>query len=227
MTTSFSRSLPLRDAPGPAWGRRPPGPEPPRLPSPVRTDDAPRPREAARDALRLDAARAACVRCGLLITSLPLAALKFEEALGRLEEIVQTLERGDLSLDESLKAFEEGVKLSKNCLKLLDDAEKRVEILIGDHGHKRARPFDLGEAAGEPAAADPGDGGKVVARDLPRRSEGAGRQGAPGRPARPRRPPGPAPPGDPLQRVRGRQAHPADPRARGVRRRGRRRGPRH
>jgi exodeoxyribonuclease VII small subunit len=87
-----------------------------------------------------------------------MAALKFEEALGRLEEIVQTLERGDLSLDESLKAFEEGVKLSKSCLKLLDDAEKRVEILIGDQGHKRARPFDLGEAAGEPAAADPNDG---------------------------------------------------------------------
>jgi len=88
-----------------------------------------------------------------------MAALKFEEALGRLEEIVQTLERGDLSLDESLKAFEEGVKLSKNCLKLLDDAEKRVEILIGDQGRKRARPFDLGEEeAVKPAAADPGDG---------------------------------------------------------------------
>lgn len=74
-----------------------------------------------------------------------MAALKFEEALGRLEELVQTLERGDLSLDDSLKAFEEGVKLSKSCLKLLDDAEKRVEILLGESGRKRAQPFAVGE----------------------------------------------------------------------------------
>ena len=96
-----------------------------------------------------------------------MAALKFEEALGRLEEIVQTLERSELSLDESLKAFEEGVKLSKNCLRLLDDAEKRVEILLGDQGRKRLQSFELPEdgtasspsvSAGGPVMTGPGDG---------------------------------------------------------------------
>lgn len=82
-----------------------------------------------------------------------MAALKFEEALGRLETLVQTLERGDLSLDESLKAFEEGVKLSKSCLKLLDEAERRVDILLGESGRKKVRPFDTVDA--EPAEDDP------------------------------------------------------------------------
>ncbi|MCI0528813.1 MAG: exodeoxyribonuclease VII small subunit, partial [Nitrospira sp.] len=45
--------------------------------------------------------------------------LKFEEALGRLEEIVKTLEKGELPLEESLKIFEEGVRMSKTCLKML------------------------------------------------------------------------------------------------------------
>jgi exodeoxyribonuclease VII small subunit len=85
-----------------------------------------------------------------------MAALKFEEALGRLETLVQNLERGDLSLDESLKAFEEGVKLSKSCLKLLDEAERRVEILMaGEGGRKRVRPFpETDTAPAEDADAD-------------------------------------------------------------------------
>ena len=69
-----------------------------------------------------------------------MAALKFEEAMARLETIVSELENGDLPLDESLKIFEEGIKLSKACLKLLDDAERKVEILIQDKdGKKRIR----------------------------------------------------------------------------------------
>ncbi len=87
-----------------------------------------------------------------------MAVLKFEEALGRLEEIVQVLERSELSLDESLKAFEEGVKLSKNCLKLLDDAEKRVEILLGDQGRKRHQSFDLpDDGTGSSPSVSPAD----------------------------------------------------------------------
>ncbi|MFZ5861550.1 MAG: exodeoxyribonuclease VII small subunit [Nitrospirota bacterium] len=84
-----------------------------------------------------------------------MAVVKFEDALGRLETIVQTLERGDLSLDESLKAFEEGVKLSKNCLKLLDDAERRVEMLVGERGRKKTQPFPTDDADAE--TADAGD----------------------------------------------------------------------
>ncbi len=79
-----------------------------------------------------------------------MAALKFEEAMARLETIVSELERGDLPLDESLKIFEEGIKLSKTCLKMLDDAERKVEILIQDKdGKRRLRAYSLDDAVAE------------------------------------------------------------------------------
>jgi len=59
-----------------------------------------------------------------------MASLKFEASLTRLEALVRTLEQGDISLEESLKVFEEGVRLSKNCTKILNDAEKKVEMLM-------------------------------------------------------------------------------------------------
>jgi exodeoxyribonuclease VII small subunit len=74
-----------------------------------------------------------------------MAAIKFEDALARLETIATELERGDLPLDESLKIFEEGIRLSKTCLKMLDEAEKKVEILIQDKdGKKRLRAYSFG-----------------------------------------------------------------------------------
>ena len=74
----------------------------------------------------------------------PMAAIKFEKALSRLETIVTELEAGDLSLDDSLRIFEEGVKLSKTCLKMLDEAERKVEILVQDKdGRKRIQAFSL------------------------------------------------------------------------------------
>ena len=73
-----------------------------------------------------------------------MAAIKFEKALSRLETIVTDLEAGELSLDDSLRIFEEGVKLSKTCLKMLDDAERKVEILVQDKdGRKRIQAFSL------------------------------------------------------------------------------------
>lgn len=66
-----------------------------------------------------------------------MATLKFEDALARLENIVTELEKGDLPLNESLKIFEEGVKLSKTCLKLLDDAERKVEIIVQEKDGKK------------------------------------------------------------------------------------------
>lgn len=73
-----------------------------------------------------------------------MALLKFEDALARLETIVSELEKGDLSLDQSLKIFEEGIKLSKACLKMLDDAERKVEILVQDQdGKKRLQAYTL------------------------------------------------------------------------------------
>jgi exodeoxyribonuclease VII small subunit len=59
-----------------------------------------------------------------------MAAEKFETVLKKLEEVVRRLESGELSLDESLKAFEEGVKYAGFCTKKLDEAESRVEVLL-------------------------------------------------------------------------------------------------
>lgn len=74
--------------------------------------------------------------------------LKFEDAMTRLETIVTELEKGDLPLDESLKIFEEGIKLSKSCLKILDEAERKVEILIQERdGRKRLRASSFDEGA--------------------------------------------------------------------------------
>lgn len=75
-----------------------------------------------------------------------MAEKKFEEAMARLEEIVQDLEDGDLPLEESLKVFEEGTKLLKFCSNKLEEAEKRVSILIKESGGKRTEiPFELEE----------------------------------------------------------------------------------
>lgn len=69
--------------------------------------------------------------------------MKFEDALKKLEAIVDKLERGDLPLEASLKAFEEGVKLSRICTKMLDDAEKKIEILMKDESGKlKTEPFE-------------------------------------------------------------------------------------
>jgi exodeoxyribonuclease VII small subunit len=71
-----------------------------------------------------------------------MAEKKFEAALSRLEEIVQELEKGDLPLEQSLKFFEEGIKLSRICNKRLEEAERKVEILLKDKsGNVIAKPF--------------------------------------------------------------------------------------
>ena len=75
-----------------------------------------------------------------------MAPLKFEDALARLETIVAELEKGDLPLNDSLKMFEEGIKLSKTCLKMLDDAERKVEIMVQDKdGKKRVEAYSIEE----------------------------------------------------------------------------------
>lgn len=57
--------------------------------------------------------------------------MDFEKKLSRLEEIVSKMETGDLTLEESLKLFEEGVKLSRECNAQLAEAEQKVKLLIG------------------------------------------------------------------------------------------------
>ena len=56
----------------------------------------------------------------------------FEKALAELEELVETFEQGDLSLEESLKQFERGVALTRSCQKALADAEQKVKLLLKD-----------------------------------------------------------------------------------------------
>jgi len=68
--------------------------------------------------------------------------MKFEEALGTLEEIVEQLEAGEMSLEDSVKAFESGMRLVKACTRRLDEAERRVEVLVGDE----VRAFDEDDA---------------------------------------------------------------------------------
>ncbi len=70
--------------------------------------------------------------------------LKFEQALKRLEDIVQELEQGELELDRSLEIFEEGVKLARLCTNKLDEANRRIEVLTADEeGGLRYQPFPV------------------------------------------------------------------------------------
>ena len=72
-----------------------------------------------------------------------MADMKFEEALKKLEKIVQDLEDGDLPLDEALGRYEEGIKLSKACAKKLEVAKKKVEILLkNEDGSVELKEFD-------------------------------------------------------------------------------------
>jgi exodeoxyribonuclease VII small subunit len=56
----------------------------------------------------------------------------FEAAISRLEEIVETLESGELSLEESIKIFEEGVGLTRTCSRQLEEAEQKVSTLLAE-----------------------------------------------------------------------------------------------
>ena len=66
----------------------------------------------------------------------------FEEALEKLEKITRDLEEGDISLEDSLKYFDEGVKLAEYCNSKLNDAQKKVEILLKKNGTREPVPFE-------------------------------------------------------------------------------------
>jgi exodeoxyribonuclease VII small subunit len=78
-----------------------------------------------------------------------MAKEKFEEALGRLEDIVKRMEAGDMTLEESLKAFEEGIKLARLCSRKLDEAERRVEILLKQEEELVIKTFKVEENESE------------------------------------------------------------------------------
>ena len=58
----------------------------------------------------------------------------FEKALENLEELVSSMENGELSLEDSIKAFERGIKLTRECQTALKDAEQKVQVLINEEG---------------------------------------------------------------------------------------------
>jgi len=79
-----------------------------------------------------------------------MAKERFEDALNKLEKIVSKLEEGDIPLEESLKLFEEGIRLSRFCNQKLDEAEKRVEILLkSKEGDLRPHPFGPSANSGQ------------------------------------------------------------------------------
>jgi exodeoxyribonuclease VII small subunit len=72
-----------------------------------------------------------------------MAEIKFEEALKKLEKIVEALEKGDLPLEDALEKYEEGVKLAGLCTKRLEQAERKINILARTEDGKLVRkPFD-------------------------------------------------------------------------------------
>jgi exodeoxyribonuclease VII small subunit len=66
----------------------------------------------------------------------------FEQDLAELEALVETMEQGELSLEESLKSFERGVQLTRSCQKALQDVEQKIEMLVAKSGEAELEPFD-------------------------------------------------------------------------------------
>ena len=72
-----------------------------------------------------------------------MAKVKFEKAFKELQDIVAALEQGDLPLDECLARYEAGVKALRTCRQILDEAEKKIEMLTKDEsGALKAKPFE-------------------------------------------------------------------------------------
>lgn len=69
----------------------------------------------------------------------------FEQSIKELEEIASKLEAGDVTLDESLELFEQGIKLSKSCQKMLDTAEKKVSVLMANEDGEMVKENFIGE----------------------------------------------------------------------------------
>ena len=69
--------------------------------------------------------------------------IKFEDALKKLEKIVEDLEKGDLSLDEALKKYQEGIELSRMCAQRLENTKKKIDVLVKNKkGEFELKPLD-------------------------------------------------------------------------------------
>ena len=97
-----------------------------------------------------------------------MAKERFEDSLNKLEKIVSQLEEGDISLEESLKLFEEGIRLSRFCNQKLDEAEKRVEILMkGKEGTLKPQPFDPSTSSGQAPSTSSGQAPSINSGQAP------------------------------------------------------------
>lgn len=75
----------------------------------------------------------------------PSSIAQFEQSLDELEQLVAKMEGGELSLDESLRSFERGIALFRNCQNALEQAEVRVKLLLDPDDPDSAQPFDTDE----------------------------------------------------------------------------------
>ncbi len=79
---------------------------------------------------------------GTILTKRQKKAADFETALAELEALVEKMEQGDLTLDESLKQFERGVQLTRSCQQALQEAEQKVQILLEKGGQQTLEPLE-------------------------------------------------------------------------------------
>lgn len=80
---------------------------------------------------------------------------KFEEQLAALESIVERLERGDLTLEDSVRLFEEGIQLSTACKQELEGAEGKIQVLVEQrNGQKKVRDFEIETGIDEDTGPD-------------------------------------------------------------------------
>ncbi|MBC9252330.1 exodeoxyribonuclease VII small subunit [Pseudomonas alcaligenes] len=75
------------------------------------------------------------------------AAVDFEQSLADLQQLVERLEGGELSLEDSLSAFEQGIRLTRDCQAALAQAEQKVQVLLERDGELQEAPFDADEPA--------------------------------------------------------------------------------
>ena len=79
---------------------------------------------------------------GTILTKRQKKTADFETALAELETLVEKMEQGDLTLDESLKQFERGVQLTRSCQQALQEAEQKVQILLEKGGQQTLEPLE-------------------------------------------------------------------------------------
>lgn len=89
-------------------------------------------------------------RQGIVMARLP-KSLKFEDAMQRLEQIVHSLESGEIGIEDAIEQYEQAVRLAAHCRRILDDAERRIrKIQVDAAGQLRSEPFE--EPDDEPTA---------------------------------------------------------------------------